>query len=98
MDRLQLSEQLHEIADNVYFQEPPNTGMKYPCILYASAKLDPRFAGNQPYLLHERFTVTVIDRDPDSEIPKKVAHLPMCRHSAYFVAENLHHNVFDIFI
>jgi hypothetical protein len=60
--------------------------------------MDTKFAGNLPYRVSARYTVTVIDQDPDSEIPMKVAQLPMCTHSAFFVAEQLNHNVFDIFI
>lgn len=98
MDRDQLSQKLHEFTDNVYFQPTSNTGMKYPCIVYERAKLDSRFANNLPYLVHERYTVTVIDSDPDSPIHKQVVKLPMCSHSAFFVSDNLNHHVFDIFI
>jgi hypothetical protein len=82
----------------VYFQPKSNVGMEYPCIVYEPAKMDTRFAGNKPYRHNKRYSVTVIDRDPDSPIPDLVADLPMCSHSAFFVAENLNHHVFDIFI
>lgn len=80
----------------VYFQPPSDVTMVYPCIVYERARGNTRFAGNLPYLFQQRYTVTVIDRDPDSEIPSAVAKLPMTTHSAFFVADNLNHDVFDI--
>lgn len=81
----------------VYFQPPSNVQMTYPCLVYERARADTRFANDNPYLKTQRYTVTVIDRNPDSEIPGAVATLPMCSQSAFFVADNLNHDVFDIF-
>jgi hypothetical protein len=41
--------------------------------------------------------VTVIDRNPDSEIPDKVAALPMTLFNRWFAADNLHHDVFNVY-
>jgi hypothetical protein len=41
--------------------------------------------------------VTVIDQDPDSEIPDKVAQLPMTTFDRWFAANNLNHDVFDVY-
>jgi hypothetical protein len=41
--------------------------------------------------------VTVIDQNPDSPIPDRVAKLPLCSMSTFFVADKLNHDVFDIF-
>ena len=81
----------------VYFQ-PPNDGqMAYPCIVYERGQADSRFAGNSLYHYFKRYTVTVITEDPDSPIPDAVATLPLCSHSTFFVANNLNHDVFDVF-
>jgi hypothetical protein len=71
--------------------------MSYPCIVYERAKADTTFAGNATYLFNKRYTVTVIDTNPDSGIVDAVAKLPMCTHSTFFVADNLNHDVFDIY-
>jgi hypothetical protein len=42
---------------NVYFQDPPNTGMKYPCIIYNFEGFDNDFADNKPYIVAGRWTV-----------------------------------------
>lgn len=98
MDRQQFQVILKTLSDRVYFQPPSNVKMEYPCIRYERAKMDTRFAGNKPYHITERYTVTVIHPDPDNEVMKAVAALPMCTHSTFFVTENLNHDVFDIFI
>lgn len=71
--------------------------MQYPCIVYARDNADTRFADNQPRMRTTRYSVTVIDRDPDSDIPGKVAMLPLCSTDRSFVADNLHHDVFRLF-
>lgn len=95
--RVELNAILKEISPNVYFQPPSNVQMEYPCIVYERARSDTEFAGNAPYLITKRYTVTVIDRNPDSAIPDAVAQLPMCTHSTFFVADNLNHDVFDLY-
>lgn len=91
-----LLEQLIE-SENVYFQPPSNLQMKYPCIVYKRDNADSAFADNQTYRRVKRYLVTVIDRDPDSLIPDKVAALPMCVMSTHFTADNLHHDVFRLY-
>lgn len=82
---------------NVYFQPPATKQMEYPCIVYNKDNIDTKFADNGPYLHRKRYQVTVIDRDPDSDIPDKVAALPLCTFSTHFVSENLNHDVFSLY-
>lgn len=71
--------------------------MAYPCILYELDDAQTEFAGNVPYRLSWRYKVTVIDRNPDSVIPKKVALLPTCTFDRFFVANNLNNFVFTLY-
>lgn len=99
--RLKLHELLVEAAGEgipVYFQEPSSVDMQYPCIRYERARTDTKFAGNIPYLLHGRYTVTVMDWDRKSPILPRVARLPRCTHDRYFAKDNLNHDVFDVYI
>jgi hypothetical protein len=100
MDRLQLQSLLEELlgSPNVYFQPPANVQMQYPCIVYKRDRADTKFAGNNPYRYTKRYLVTVIDRNPDSAIPDKIAALPKVAHERFFVADNLNHDVFTLFI
>lgn len=97
--RLQLHDLLKEAlgSDHVYFQPPATVEMQFPCIVYTRDREDSKFAGNNPYTLVAGYQVTVIDRNPDSEIPRKIAKLPSCRHSAYFTKDNLHHDIYKIY-
>lgn len=97
--RLKLQSDLVEIldSDSVYFQPPENTKIQYPCIMYEWNYIETQWADNKPHRLSRRYTVTVIDRNPDSEIPEKVAALPLCVYDRYFVSDNLHHHVFRLF-
>lgn len=81
-------------SDNVYFQPPSNISMKYPAIVYQRDTGETRFADDLPYVRDIRYQVTVIDRNPDSVIPEKVATLPMTIFDRFFVADGLNHNVY----
>jgi hypothetical protein len=84
-------------SPNVYFQPPNNVQMKYPAVVYQIDQYDVRHADNKNYRRQTRYQVTVIDRDPDSGIPDVVADLPLCSFERFFVADNLNHNVFNLF-
>ena len=81
----------------VYYQEPSSDRMSYPCILYKLDDLNTSYADNMVYRQEARYLVTIIDRDPDSAIRDKVAHLPKCRFSRFYVADGLNHFVFHLF-
>lgn len=90
-------EDLPDEASLVYFQPPANVQMSYPCIRYERDTTRTLFAGNNPYRLTPRYQVTYIDRSPVSDIPEKLAALPMCTHDSTFVADNLNHYVFTLY-
>ena len=97
--RLDLQKILEQIKGpkKVYFQPPNNTKMSYPCIVYKMTSADTQFADNLPYAYTKRYQITVIDRNPDSQIPDKVAMLPMCVFDRPFVSDGLHHWVFNLY-
>ena len=95
--RVELQALLETLAPNVYFQPPANIIMEYPCIVYKRDSAETEFADNSLYCHTKRYQVTVIDRDPDSPIPDEVAALPMTRFERFFTADNLNHDVFNIF-
>ena len=81
----------------VYYQPPASVKLVYPCIIYTLDKIDTRHADNNPYIQKERYSLTVIDRDPDSEVMELVKKLPMCTFDRHYTADNLHHFVFTIY-
>lgn len=82
---------------HVYFQAPPNNDMQYPCIVYERDAARTDFAGNKPYRFTKRYQVTIISGDPDNDILPKVAALPMSTYNRHFEANNLHHDVFNVY-
>lgn len=84
-------------APEVYFQPPANVQMKYPCIVYKRNKEAPTYANNSLYTNTKCYTATVITPDPDSEVPDRVRRFPLTRFAQHFVADNLNHDVYDIY-
>jgi hypothetical protein len=95
--RLELQALLETFVDHVYFQPVPNIQLVYPCIIYKRDFADTKFADDRPYTNTLRYMVTVIDRDSDSLIPSKVAALPMSLFNRYYSADELHHDVYNVF-
>ena len=94
---------LHEIlcgvlgSRNVYFQPPESVKMGYPCIVYERSEIRSKHADDKPYLQSNAYTVTVIDRDPDSLLPAKIAAFPLCSFNRHFTSDQLHHDVFKLY-
>ena len=71
--------------------------MQYDAIRYTRRKIDSTFANNSVYKQNDSYEVTVIYRDADSDIPRKLSGLPMCVHDRHYVSNNLHHDVFTLY-
>jgi len=95
--RLQLQSLLETITARVYFQPPTNISLQYPCIIYRRDSAKSEFANNEKYRYTKRYQVTVIDRDPDSVLPDKVAALPLCAFDRFYTADGLNHDVYNLF-
>ena len=98
-DRLDLHETLCGVlgSRNVYFDPPESVKMQYDAIRYSRSKIDTNYANNSAYLQNKRYEVIVMYRDPDSDLPDKIARLPLCAHDRHYVADNLHHDVFTLY-
>lgn len=94
--RTDLQTLLETTCPNVYFQAPPDHEMVYPCIVYSRSDINTEFADDLPYKHTKRYSLTVIDEDPDSLIPDKVAALPRCIFDRGFKSDQLNHDVFTI--
>ena len=96
--RLQLHQLLKTMgAAEVYFNPPDGLQMKFPAIVYSRDYADYKHAGDKPYHITKRYQVTIIDQNPDSEIPDKVAALPLCLFNRYFKVDNLNHDVYSLY-
>jgi hypothetical protein len=95
--RLQLHQLLETFTDNVYFQPPNNMQLQYPCIIYKRDFADTKFADDKPYNHTKRYMITVIDRNPDGNIAEKVAAMPMSLFNRFYTADNLNHDVYNVY-
>lgn len=99
MSRLELQTLLEQVlgSANVYFQPPESVKIQYPCIVYQRSNMDIKFANDNPYSKTTQYTVTVIDKNPDSDIPNRVSSLPRCRFNRRYTANNLNHDSYNIY-
>lgn len=95
--RADLQALLETLVDDVYFQPPTNVSLRFPCIIYKRNTDWVKHADNDLHLRMLQYEVTVIDRDPDSMIPVEVAKLPMCRFQRHFTADDLNHDVYNLY-
>lgn len=98
-NRLDLQTKFEEIlgSRNVYFNPPDSVKMKYDAIRYRRRKIENRFANNSVYKQDDSYEVTVIYRDADSDLPRKISMLPKCSHDRQYVSNNLYHDVFVLY-
>lgn len=95
--RQQLHLILKTLCPNVYFQPPTGMQMVYPAITYKRDFAVTEFADNIPYSRTKRYMVTVIDQNPDSLIPDKVADLPMTTFNRHFSVGQLNHDIYTVY-
>lgn len=97
--RVELQEYLENLIQNknVYFQPPESFKINYPCIIYELSNIGSRKADNVKYKIVKEYTVTIIDKNPDSKLFDKMFESDYCRFDRHFVNDNLHHWVFSVF-
>lgn len=84
-------------VEDAYIQ-PPTEGMKYPCIMIERGlPSSVNRADNRIHILKKAYTITVMDRAPDSPIPDLVEGLQYVRYDRFFRANGLNHFVFQMF-
>lgn len=95
--RAELSSMLHEFTSNVYFQPPESIKLSYPCIVYSMEGDHISRADNSIYSMKQKYTVTYITKDPDSEVVNRIREKRYCSLNRIFTSDNLYHYVFNIF-
>lgn len=84
-------------SSEVYFQPPASVSLSYPCIIYSLSSTWDLYADNLFYAGKKRYQIMLITRDPDTPFFDKIRNLPLCGFDRAYVADNLHHFVFEIF-
>lgn len=98
MEELQaLLKQIVEPDGKAYFQPPENVQMVYPAIVYFRDDQLAEFASNRSYRRTDRYQLTVIDRNPRSEICRKLEDATNCEFVRSFTTTGLNHNVYNLY-
>lgn len=98
--RLELHEELCEVlgSRNAYFQGPGKDRMSYPAVVYKLENVNVKNADNKHYLKYPRYSLTIIDRDPDSTIwSDMMEHFKYCYFDRSYTADNLNHWTLSIY-
>lgn len=95
--------ELHEILSGIpgvvgcYYSPPETLRMERPCIVYNWDNDESLYADNLLFFKRRRYSVTVIDEDPDSEIPDRVSELSYCTSERNYVHDGFYHFVYTLF-
>ncbi len=84
-------------SNRVYFQAPPNTGMKYPCIVYKFVRFNTMYADNKPYVVSGHWDIHHMYKDPSSDL-KETFHLevPFCEFDRRIVSDGVYNDYYII--
>ncbi len=83
--------------DHCYFQPPSDMQLSYPCIKYDYVGDKDAFADNIHFTTSKRYTVTIIDEDPDSKLPEKLTKLSYVSSDRNYDVDGLSHFVFTLY-
>lgn len=84
-------------SGHVYFQPPESVKLKYPCVIYKLDDMDMNYADDLVYTHKRQYTITFIDKDPDSLVHEKILKMPYCAFERYYAADNLNHWVYTLY-
>ena len=82
---------------NVYFQPPEGFQMRYPCIVYSRDQMDEKFADDLLYSKTVCYRVMILDRDPDSAVPDKVAELRFSSFVTHYKVDQVNHDIYNVY-
>ncbi len=81
----------------VYYQPPASIRMTYPCVRYVLSGKNVKHANNRKYLTKNQYTLTVIDTNPDSEIPAIIDEMQYCEFDRAYSSDGLNHWVYTLY-
>lgn len=83
--------------DQVYFQEPPNTGMKYPCIVYEFVRFNRRNADNKPYLVTGHWELHHMYKNPKLDLKEKfINEVEYCNFDRRIVNDGVYNDYYSL--
>lgn len=95
--RVELQELLKEYCDTVYFQPPSSIRINYPCIVYNRSTDYINRANDKLYMQEKMYRVTVMDKNPDSDIADRLQELPWAVIISRDVIDNIYQTTLNIY-
>lgn len=98
--RIQLHGKLSEILEtnNLYYQQPENFKLKYPCVIYNQEAGNVKKASNKLYTYRQKYSVTYISTvDRDDLMFEMLSSFEYCALERVFVNDNLYHYIFTLY-
>lgn len=95
--RFELHDILLGICSNVYYQPPESVKLVYPCIIYNLNSSIDFWSDGILYYTEYEYSITLIDRDPDSPLFEKLRLIPGCKFDRSFRSDNLNHFTFRLY-
>ena len=97
-NRLEFHDKLLELVDHAYFSPPESKELEYPCVVYKISDVNPQHANNMTYKHMKRYQVLHIYKDADGDLIEEfLGAFPYCRFSRHYTADNLNHDIFEIY-
>lgn len=84
-------------SSNVYYQSPPNTGMKYPCIVYGFAGYNRQDADNKPYVLSGKWEITHMYKSVSNDkIRDEMINVMGCAFDRRIVKDGIYNDYYNL--
>lgn len=98
MGRLQLQQELLQVAPEVWYQKPPANRMSYPCFVYKAIEPQVIRADDKAYVLMPGYEVLYISREENDEIWEIMLNrFQYCSPGRKYVSDNLFHYPFTVY-
>lgn len=94
--RTELHDILLDVCPNVYYQPPESVKLVYPCIVYNLNSALDLWSDGILYSTNYEYSVTLIDKDPDSSLFERIREIPGCKFDRSYRSDNLNHFSFRI--
>lgn len=98
--RIKFHNKLKEVLgnNNVYYNPPTSTSIKYPCIIYSLKDIRSNYSNNKIYLFDHLYQVLLIGIKPHDDTKDKILEkIPYSIFDRSYIQDNLYHYAYTIY-
>lgn len=98
-DPMKLQKLLERLLNSrdVYSKPPSSNKLGYPCIIFQKDGENVKFADDSRFVYYNRYSLIVVSREATPKVCDDIANLPLCSFLKRYVADNLYHNVYQLY-